>query len=113
MDDSTIRSRIVRRLWNDGIVETSRCADVDTVADFAVPSSEEGRAKELIKNKMVSNSDCPVVWGIANKAITLTMDRERVARYIKTHGGEEALPWDLKGVLKGEDTNTELTDASQ
>lgn len=100
VDDSTIRARVVRRMWNDGIIETSRCADIDSVTDLAVASSDEGRARELIEDEMVSNSDCPVIWGIAGQAVTLRMDRQAVAQYIHDHGGEEVLPWDLKDALE-------------
>lgn len=114
MDDSEIRRRIVRRLWNDDILQKIRMADIDTVTDLAVPSSDEGRARDLIKNEMVSDSSCPVVWGIGGQAITLKMDRELVARYLLRHGGEESLPWDLRDALaaaKEEEVAAETTDA--
>lgn len=86
-------------MWNDNILENVKYADIETIADFAVQSSAEGRAKDLIANEMVDDEQCPVVWGIAGQAVTLQNDEEKVARYILMYGGEEALPWPLKGVV--------------
>lgn len=99
MQDSELKWRIVRRMWNDNIVGSSP-ADVDTIVDFAVPSSEEGRARKLLTNKMVQDPDCPVKWVIANQAVVLRKDEEAVAIYIKRHGGEDNVPWDLRDVLR-------------
>lgn len=113
MNDSEIRRRVVKRMWTDDILENVRYADVETIADFAVPSSAEGRAKELLTEEMVDNDECPVVWGIAGQAVTLRNDREAVARYILVHGGEDALPWPLKGVVDEEEVTKEVTEQTQ
>lgn len=109
MDDSDIRWKVVRRLWNDGLVD-GQPADIETVADFAVPPSAEGRAKELIRDEMVPASDCPVIWGVAGEAIMLEMKRQAVARYIQRYGGEENVPWDLREYLADDDKPVEVAE---
>lgn len=110
MDAPGIRYRIVRQLWSNGVLEGVDSVNVDTFAEFAVPSDFESRAQQLIEDEMVTDGNCPVVWRVDEETITLEQDREKVAWYISQHGDKEALPWDLRDVAADDKTTSEVAD---
>lgn len=96
MQDNEIKCRIVNRMWRDNIVMGSQYADVESVARWAVPTSEEGRAKELLAGEMADNPDAPVVKTGADM-VALKQNRDAVADYLRQFcENESGLPWDLR-----------------
>ena len=95
MDDNTIRARIVVKLHRQGEHQPNGMVSVEGAASMSVPASDEGRAKDLLTNEMVSDPDCPVQWAVAGRSVVLERDDDKIARYIERYGGSGMLPWDL------------------
>ena len=93
-NDDEIRWKVVRRMWRDKII-APKGADADTVAGLAVPTHAEGRAKDLLRNEMSADPDCPVLK-VTRGIVTLRDDKDAIRAYIERYGGQDALPFELK-----------------
>ena len=95
--DAQLRGKMVRRMYRDNLVKSAG-ADPATVADYAVSTSDEERARDLITDEMVDDDACPVVW-LVKGTVTLEADKAKIARYIADNLGGDKVPWDLEGEL--------------
>lgn len=96
MNESETKCALVARMWSDDIVAGSQYADVESVARHAaIPRSDEGAAKDLLR-EMAADSDCPVVT-MGSGMVALRRDRDAVADYLKGVCEDDSdVPWDLR-----------------
>lgn len=96
MDENAIKCALAARMWRDGIIADSQYADVESVArQAAIPRSDEGDAKDLLR-EMAADSGCPVVT-MGSGMVALRRDRDAVADYLKGVCEDAAdVPWDLR-----------------
>lgn len=91
-----IRATVLAKLHREGFYEP-RGVSVDVAATFGIASHNRGQAKDEIAD-MADSDEYPVVWKRVGQAVMLEQDSGSwVASSIRRHGGDDALPWDLKG----------------
>lgn len=96
MNDDQMKCAMVSRMWRDNIVMGVQYADVESVArQAAIPTSEEGSAKDLLR-ELADDPDVPVVKTGANM-VALKRDADAVGDYLRDVCDMEAgIPWDLR-----------------
>lgn len=95
--DDEIRATILAKLHRNGFYEP-RAVAIQTASTFGVKTNDRGRAKELI-SEMANSEAYPVQFHRVGQSVYLkTESTEWVASAIRRLAGEEALPWDLKGL---------------
>ena len=83
-------------MWNDGIVINLQWADAESVARLSVPSSDRGRAADLLLNEMANDTDCPVVKTGAGM-VALRQNKAAVRAYLEAVCDDrDDVPWDLR-----------------
>jgi len=89
MDDQDIKNRIVRKMLKNQIVGGHK-KQLDTVISdiAALPSHEEGRGKELLK-EMLSDQESPVEgYGGGHRQNVRLTSVEDAVEYLKDNGGD-------------------------
>jgi hypothetical protein len=97
MQDNKIKARIVTRLYREDAYAPNQMISIQGAASMSVPSSDEGRAKQLLTDEMVDDDACPVVAMIAGQSVAVEPDDGKIAAYIQRNGGD--VPWDLQDEL--------------
>lgn len=98
MDDDEIRARLVTRLHRENAYAPNQMVSIQGAASMSVPSSDEGRAKQLL-DEMVNDDACPVVAMIAGQTVAIEPEEGKIAAYIRRNGGTDMVPWDLMDEL--------------
>lgn len=96
-DDAKIKATVVLKLHHDGRYDP-RAVPVEAAASWGVASHNRGRAKELV-DEMARDESSPVIYKIIGETVMLEHDRGKVAAWIRRHGGDDAVPWDLEDEL--------------
>lgn len=87
MDDNEIKCRIVEKLLRQRVFGSHKWS-VDKTVDYALPSHEVGRGRELIQNEMVPRNEASLeqYGGGARDNIRL-QNVEDAVEFLKEHGG--------------------------
>lgn len=94
MSEQDIKNRIVETLLNDRVTGSNKTS-IDTLLNYAVRDSEQGQARQLLKDEMLPKSEGSIqqVGGGARENVQLA-DIEEATRYVHRNGGD--VPWRLK-----------------
>lgn len=84
-----IKCAVVSRMFRDTIIVGKRVADVETVAEQAVPPSEKAAAEREIREYMIRDDDCPVVM-VSSGVIALRPDESRIEQYLKRYCDDDS-----------------------
>ena len=86
-----LKCAVVSRMYRDGIMVGRKVADIDTVAEQAVPPAHHAAAEREIREYMIRNDDCPVVM-VSSDVIALRPDEDRIVEYLERYC-ESAEEW--------------------
>lgn len=95
--DNEIKATVVEKMHNGGYYRP-RGVTIDVAAQFGIASHDRGRAKALIE-EMANDDASPVHYKVVGEAVMLEDAPSKVAAWIRRHGGEAAVPWDLQSEL--------------
>ncbi|MFY4815012.1 hypothetical protein ACOJIV_20305 [Haloarcula sp. AONF1] len=94
MSEQDIKNRLVEKLLNERVTGSNKVS-IDTLLNYSVKDSEQGQARQLLKDEMLPKSEGSIqqVGGGARENIQLA-DIEKATRYVHRNGGD--VPWKLK-----------------
>lgn len=94
MSDQDIKNRLIETLLNDRVTGSNKTS-IDTLLNYAVRDSEQGQARQLLKDEMLPKSEGSIqqVGGGARENVQLA-DIQQAVRYLYENGGE--VPWRFK-----------------
>lgn len=94
MSDQDIKNRLIETLLNDRVTGSNKTS-IDTLLNYAVRDSEQGQARQLLKDEMLPKSEGSIqqVGGGARENVQLA-DIQQAVRYLYENGGEA--PWRFK-----------------
>lgn len=96
MEEHEIKYAVTVRMFKDDIRVGTQWADVENVARLAaIPRSDQGTAKALLKGEMVDDDDCPILKTGAGM-VALKADKEAIREYLESLETEMDLPWKLR-----------------
>ena len=97
--DDTIRAKLLSTADRNGVY-FPRKTSVEGLADHAVATSEEGRAKELIHELARSDSE-PLRYVDTGKTVSLEVDSQRWTASRIAFWDSDRLEWDQRQRLNG------------
>ncbi len=87
MDDQDVRNRIVRKMLRKRVIGDKK-QQTDTVVNYALPTHEQGRGKQLIE-EMLTDPDAPLEgYGGGHRQNVRLKSADSAVEYLKDNDGD-------------------------
>ncbi|GAA0524718.1 hypothetical protein SAMN04488066_10627 [Halorubrum aquaticum] len=98
MTDQDLKNKVVNTLLNKRVTGSNKTS-IDTLLNYSVRDSEQGKARDLLKDEMLPNAEASIqqVGGGARENVQLADVKEAV-RYLYEHGGD--VPWGFREYIE-------------
>lgn len=100
MSNQDMKNRIVNTLLNKRVTGSNKTS-IDTLLNYSVRDSEQGEARELLRDEMLPNAEASIqqVGGGARENVQLGSVKDAV-RYLYENDGE--VPWTFRDEIEDE-----------
>ena len=98
MSEQNLKNQIVETLLNRRVTGSNKTS-IDTLLNYAVRDSDQGQARQLLKDEMLPKSEGSIqqVGGGARENVQLG-DIKQAVRYLYENGGE--VPWTFRDEIE-------------